>query len=296
MKPNKLKINIFLPLFLVLLTVGVFAQTAPQEKSATVFGARIRYLEAGDPAKPKVILLHGLGASADSWQSNPAASNIAALAAQFHVIAPDQIGFGKSDKPLLKYRVGTYADFLDKFMSELKIEKASLVGNSLGGWIAGLMAIKYPNRVEKIVLADAAGIVPANFNTDEIYQLNNSTRDEIRANLKRIFFNPLFHNEALVDQFMTARITANDGYTINSLIESIKRREDFLNERLGEIKKPTLIIWGKQDGLLPVADADIFHKGITGSQIIIFDNCGHVPQFEKAADFNREVLKFLENK
>ena len=240
-------------IWLCLSNWAIFAQTAaPQEKTATVFGAKIRYLEAGDAAKPTVILLHGLGANADSWQ-NPFASNIAALAANYHVIAPDQIGFGKSDKPLLKYRVATYVDFLDKFMSELKIEKAHLVGNSMGGWIAGFMAIKYPNRVEKIVLADAAGILPANVDANQIYQLNNSTRDEVRANLKLIFATPaLQNNEALVDQFMTQRVLTNDGYTINSLIESIKRKEDFLNDRLGEIKKPTLIIWGKQDGLLPV--------------------------------------------
>ena len=276
-------------LLLILLLCGAAAGQAPQEKSVTVFGAKINYVEAGDPAKPKVILLHGLGGSVATW-----ATNTGAIAQSYHVIALDQVGFGKSDKPALKYRVGTYADFLDKFMSELKIEKASLVGNSMGGWVAGLMAIKYPNRVEKIVLADAAGIVPANISEAQIYQLNNSTRDEIRANMKLIFANPLFqNNEALVDQFMTARVTAGDGATINSLIESIKRREDFLNDRLAEIKKPTLIIWGKQDGLLPVADAYTFNKGIAGSELAIFDQCGHVPQFEKAADFNKAVLAFL---
>ena len=278
---------------IVLLTLifafAAFAQTAPSEKTVTVFGAKIRYLEAGDAAKPTVILLHGLGAQAESWQFN-----IAPLAANYHVIAPDQIGFGKSDKPLLKYRVGTYADFLDKFMSELKIEKASLVGNSMGGWVASLMAIKYPNRVGKIVLADAAGLAPPTIDLDRIYQLNNSTRDEIRANLKLIFATPaLQNNEAFVDQFMTQRVTTNDGYTINSLIESIKRREDFLDARLGEIKKPTLIIWGKQDGLLPLSDGEKFNKGIAKSEFVVFDNCGHVPQFEKAMDFNKKVLEFL---
>lgn len=278
-------------LFLIALSSLVFAQTtAPQEKTAIVFGANIRYLEAGDAAKPTVILLHGLGAQAESWQFN-----ISSLAANFHVIAPDQIGFGKSDKPFLKYRVGTYVDFLDKFMSELKIEKASLVGNSMGGWVAGLFAIKYPSKVEKIVLADASGLAPKEIDFDRIYQLNNSTRDEIRANLKLIFANPMYaNNEALVDQFMTQRIAANDGFTIDSLIESIKRREDFLNARLGEIKKPTLIIWGKQDGLIPVADAETFNKGIANSQLVVFDNCGHVPQVEKAADFNKTVLEFLQ--
>ena len=101
-------------------------------------------------------------------------------------------------------------------------------------------------------------------------------------------------NEALVDQFMTARVLVNDGNTINSLIESIKRKEDFLDEKLGEIKKPTLIIWGNQDGLLHLSDGEKFNKGIANSQIIIFDQCGHVPQVEKAIDFNREVLKFLQ--
>ncbi len=262
---------------------------APQERSVTVFGAKINYVEAGDPAKPKVILLHGLGGSLANW-----ATNTGALAQSYHVIALDQVGFGKSDKPNLKYRVGTYVDFLDKFMAELKIEKASLVGNSMGGWVAGLMAIKYPNRVEKIVLADAAGIVPDNISEAQIYQLNNSTRDEIRTNMKLIFANPVLqNNEALVDQFMTARVMAHDGGTINSLIESIKRKEDYLNTRLAEIKKPTLIIWGKQDGLLPVADAYTLNKGITGSELVVFDQCGHVPQFEKAADFNKKVLEFL---
>ena len=117
--------------WIVFVSFSIFAQVA-QEKSATVFGAKIRYLEAGDAAKPTVILLHGLGGQAEGWRLN-----IAVLSQNYRVIAPDQIGFGKSDKPLLKYRVGTYADFLDKFMSELKIEKASLVGNSMGGWVAG---------------------------------------------------------------------------------------------------------------------------------------------------------------
>ena len=280
---------IFAKLLVLILALAASAQTAAQEKTVAVFGAKIRYLEAGDQTKPTVILLHGLGAQADSWQLN-----VAALTPNFHVIAPDQIGFGKSDKPFLKYRVGTYADFLDKMMAELKIERASLVGNSLGGWVAALTAIKYPNRVEKIVIADAAGLAPPAIDFERIYQLNSSTRDEIRANLKLIFFNPMLqNNEMLVDQFMAQRILTNDGYTISALIESIRRKEDFLDNRLGEIKKPTLIIWGRQDGLLPLADGEKFNKGIKGSEFAVFDNCGHVPQFEKAADFNKRISEFL---
>jgi pimeloyl-ACP methyl ester carboxylesterase len=269
---------------------SVSAQTAPQEKSANVFGAKIYYQEAGDATKPKVILLHGLGADTASWFLN-----VAALSAKYHVIVPDQIGFGKSDKPLLKYRVATYVDFLDKFMAELKIEKATLVGNSLGGWVAAWTAIKYPNRVEKIVLVDAAGLKPETVDLKLIYSLNFSTREEIRALSKLVFYDQSFvNNETFIEQSMRKRVLAGDGYTINSLIESIRRDEDFLDGQLAKIQKPTLIIWGKQDGLLKLADGERFNKEITGSQLVVFDQCGHVPQVEKAAEFNAAVLKFLE--
>ena len=283
-----MRISLKLAAALFVFAITAIAQ-APQEKTVTVFGAKINYIEAGDPAKPKVILLHGLGGNVANW-----AFTVPALAANYHVIAVDQIGFGKSDRVMLKYRVGTYVDFLDKFMSELKIEKASLVGNSLGGWVAALTAMKYPNRVDKIVLADAAGLKPAAVDLAQIYSLNYSTRDEVRQLVKLVFYNQTFFgSDVFIEQSMALRVAANDGYTINSLIESIKRDEDFLNGRLGEIRKPTLIIWGKQDGLLKVADGEQFKREIAGSELIVFDQCGHVPMVEKAADFNKAVLAFL---
>ncbi|MEO8042375.1 MAG: alpha/beta fold hydrolase, partial [Acidobacteriota bacterium] len=216
MKTSK---QIFIGLTLFLLSVCSAAAQAQQEKTVSVFGAKINYVEAGDPAKPTVILLHGLGGNLQNW-----VFTIPALATNFHVIAPDQIGFGKSDRVMLKYRVGTYVDFLDKFMSELKIEKASLVGNSLGGWVAAMTAMKYPNRVEKIVLADAAGLKPAEVDLSQIYALNYSTRDEVKQLVKLIFYNQaLFGSDAFIEQSMNLRVAANDGYTINSLTESIKR-------------------------------------------------------------------------
>jgi pimeloyl-ACP methyl ester carboxylesterase len=278
--------------FLILIFSFAALAQAAQEKTAIVFGAKIYYLEAGDAKNPTIVLLHGLGADTESWQFN-----IAALAAKYHVVAPDQIGFGKSDKPFLKYRVGTYTDFLDKFLSELNIEKASLVGNSLGGWIAADFALKYPARVERIVLVDAAGLKLKQADLNRIYTLNYSTRDEIRALLKAVFYNQtIFGSEIFIDQSLDKRVETGDGYTINSLIESIKRNEDFLNGRLGAIKQPTLIVWGRQDGLLPLADAQIFKSQIANSQLVVFDKCGHAPQVEKAIEFNAAVLKFLNNK
>src|SRR5215470_5764268 len=122
-------------------TAVVDAQTGSKE--VLVFGQKIQYVEAG--SGPTVILLHGLGGSSQVWNFN-----IGPLAEKYHVVVPDQIGFGKSDKPLVNYRIRTYVDFLDQFCKQLKIEKATLVGNSMGGWIAATFAAAFPDRVDKL--------------------------------------------------------------------------------------------------------------------------------------------------
>jgi pimeloyl-ACP methyl ester carboxylesterase len=265
-------------------------QTTPiqSEGTATIYGVKIHYVEAG--SGPVVVLLHGLGGNTTNW-----AFNIPALAQKYRVIVPDQIGFGKSDKPLINYRIATYVDFLDAFLKELKIERATLVGNSMGGWVAAAYTLAHPEKVERIILVDAAGFSFAKgFDTGQLIKLNPSTREGMKELVSRVFYNKMiFMSDAFVDSSMQARINAGDGHTIRSITESIIRREDFLDNRLSVIKQPALIIWGREDGLLPLADAERFKKEIPNSQLIIFDQCGHVPQVEKAADFNAAVLKFM---
>ena len=260
----------------------------PPSKETTVFGQKIHYVDVG--TGPVVVLLHGLGGNSSNW-----AFNIAALSAKFRVIAPDQIGFGRSDKPLINYRVQTYADFLDKFLDAVGVERASLVGNSMGGWIAALYALKYPKRVERIVLADAAGFAPPKeLDLSTLSGLNPSTREQTRYLLNLVFSNPLLKSDANVDATLAARISAGDGYTIQSLVESIFRNEDMLDGKLAGIKQPTLIIWGREDGLTPLArEGEQFKREMPSAQFVVFEQCGHVPQVEKAAEFNAAVLKFL---
>jgi pimeloyl-ACP methyl ester carboxylesterase len=272
----------------VAFTPAVAATQLPPLKEAVVFGQKIQYVDVG--SGPVVVLLHGLGGNSSNW-----AFNFAALSAKFRVIAPDQIGFGRSDKPLINYRVGTYADFLDKFLEGLNVEHASLVGNSMGGWVAALYAIKYPKRVERIVLVDAAGFAPPKeFDLSTLSGLNPSTREQARYLAGLVFFNPIFKTDAAVDATLAARISAGDGYTIQSLVESIYRNEDMLDGKLSAVKQPTLIIWGKDDGLLPLAsDGEKYKREMPSAQFVVFEQCGHVPQVEKAAEFNAAVLKFL---
>lgn len=265
--------------------------TAPTraDKEVTIYGQKIRYIESG--SGPVVILLHGLGGNAMNWTLN-----IAPLAEKYRVIVPDQVGFGRSDKPFINYRVGTYVDFLDKLYAELKIERATLVGNSMGGWVAALYAIQHPARVERLVLVDAAGFAPPkDFDVKQLSALNPSTREGMRRLSALVFYNQeVFGSDAAIDFMLTQRLTAGDGHTIQSLVESINRREDMLDNRLAAIKQRTLIIWGREDGLTPLAEyGERFKREIQGAQLVVFDKCGHVPQVEKAAEFNRELLKFL---
>jgi len=236
-----------------------------------------------------VILLHGLGGSTQAWQFN-----IGPLAEKFHVVVPDQIGFGKSDKPLVNYRIRTYVDFLDQFCKQLKIERATLVGNSMGGWIAAMFTATFPDRVEKLVLVDAAGYAPPkDLDMRTLFALNPTTRQGMKLLTSKVFFNKAFQTDAVIEQAIAARLAAGDGYTINSITDSIIRGEDFLDDIVKTIKRPTLIIWGRQDGLVSLAEGEHFNKDIAGSKMIVIDDCGHLPNVEKPGEFNAAVLKFL---
>jgi pimeloyl-ACP methyl ester carboxylesterase len=291
-KDAKKNITLRLCAFALILCASLttFASQAPVEKEVLVFGQKIHYLEAG--SGPTIILLHGLGGSARGWQPN-----IGPLAEKFHVVALDQIGFGKSDKPLTNYRIRTYVDFLDQFCKQLKIERASLVGSSMGGWIGVLFTAAFPDRVDKLVLVDAAGYAPPKDIDPRIfYALNPTTREGMKLLTAKVFYNKFFQTDAAIDASMAARLAAGDGYTIKSITESIIRGEDFLDETVKTIKHPTLIIWGREDGLTPLADGQRFSKDITGSKLVVFDQCGHVPNFEKPAEFNTAVINFLSAK
>jgi 2-hydroxy-6-oxonona-2,4-dienedioate hydrolase len=277
---------------MVLAASAAFSQ-APQEKSVTVFGAKINYVEAGDPAKPKVILLHGLGGSIANW-----ALTTPALAQDYHVFVLDQVGFGKSDKPIVNYRVAMLVEFLDVFCKKLGVQKATLVGNSLGGWTAAAFTIAHPEKVDKLVLVDAAGYTSKRWGGPEMTKealaaLNPSTTEDLKRLFGLVFYNKAMLNDQIVEAQLANKFKRGDGYTINSFIESIVRGEDFLDGKTKAIKAPTLALWGKDDGLTPLGLGKAFVEDIPGAQLVVIENCGHVPQMEKAVEFNAALLKFL---
>ena len=264
------------------------APAGAADKFATIYGAKIHYLEAG--SGPAVILLHGLGGDVSNWFPV-----IGPLSEKYRVIVPDQIGFGRSDKPMINYRVGTLVDFLDALYKELKIERASLVGNSLGGWTATAFALAHPEKVERLALVDAAGFaLTGDVNPRALNGLSPATLEGAKQLLSLIFYNKqMFASDAAAGLMMTRRMMAGDGYTIQRFIDSIVNGEDVLDKKLSAIKQPTLIIWGREDLLTPLALGERFKKEINGSELLIIEKCGHVPQIEKAAEFNAALMKFL---
>jgi pimeloyl-ACP methyl ester carboxylesterase len=256
--------------------------TPPQEKTAVVYGLNIRYIEAGQG--PTVILLHGLGSVKEIW-----AANIGALSAKYHVYALDQIGFGHSDKPLLEYKISTFVDFLQAFMQSQNLSKATLVGNSLGGWIAIDFAARHPEMVDKLVLVDSAGLP---FGKPLTVDLNPASLEDMRTLLNSIFYDRKMVTEEFALQAFTNHVRNNDGYTIQRTLAGFAQNQ-FEDAKLSTIHAPTLVVWGRQDELIPVSSGEKLRNGIPGAKLVVFEQCGHVPQLEKPAEFNQALFDFL---
>jgi len=283
--------GLLLLILTALTAVGQAQSSAVADKEIEVFGQKIHYLEAG--SGPTVILLHGLGVDSSTW-----APTIPALAQRFHVYVPDQIGFGKSDKPMINYRVATLVDFLNEFCNKLSITRASLVGNSLGGWTAAAFTLAYPGKVDRLVLVDAAGYSPERMGTPKLSRepmlvLNPSTISEMRQTLSAVFYNKQLLTDDFVKQAFAGKLARGDGYTINMFIDSVLRNQDFIDGKAGAIKAPTLVVWGREDLLTPLAIGKAYAEDIRGSQLFVIDRCGHVPQLECIAAFNQAVVRFL---
>jgi len=278
----------------VALTAAAQPRAGAAAKDVTVLGFKLHYLEAGKGAP--VVLLHGLGGDGSRW-----APNIAPLAKDFHVFALDQIGFGQSDKPLANYHTGMLAEFLVDFLKAVNIPKASLVGNSMGAGVALYTAVHFPQVVDRIVLADgggfrAAGATASVEQTADALrrrQLQNSvTREETREFFKILFYDKSLVTDRMVDEQLAMRLRS--AFTITKMQEA-GGRGTLTESAVRAVKAPTLILWGKYDELANPVGADRLEQAIPGSRKIIIDNCGHMPQLEKAEEFNRLVREFLAN-
>ncbi|MFL6493509.1 MAG: alpha/beta fold hydrolase [Nitrososphaera sp.] len=264
-------------------------QSTPQ-KFTDVNGYRIRYLEDGPPDGKILILLHGIGASAERWSRV-----FPTLSRDYRVIAPDIIGFGYSDKPAVEYTMDFFIDFFRSFLDNLGISKASIIGSSLGGHVATEFAIRFPQMVEKLVLVSPAGMMRRSNPTLDRYIMAALYPEHQRVYeaFSEMVYDPNTVNQETVMDFLNRMSLSNAKYAFMSTLVGI-RYAPRLTGRLSSITAPTLLMWGENDTTIPLAEYAHQYNGIPNmKEVVVIKKCRHIPHVEKPVTFNRILLKFL---
>jgi pimeloyl-ACP methyl ester carboxylesterase len=271
-----------------------------------VEGLRIHCLMAGHADAPPVLLLHGGGY--DSARLSYKLS-IEPISQHYRVFAPDWPGYGESDKPRVRYSTEYYVDLLGHLLDALGLEKASLVGISMGGAISLGFSLRWPQRVQKLVLVDSHGLgkeVPGRVASyvmvrlpllnKLVWALLSRSRRMVRWSLQTTFYDPLAVTGSLVDEAVRAAKRPGAGRAWRTWqrneIECRGLHTNFV-DRLHTLTVPTLILHGAEDRYVPVSWAQRAHALIRDSGLYVFPRCGHWLTLEKPAEFNRAVLEFL---
>lgn len=260
-------------------------------------GVRTRYLAAGDEDKPLLILIHGTGGHSEAYSRN-----LAAHAEHFRTYAIDLVGHGWSDKPLLAYEIADYARHVIDVIKALGRSKAHISGESLGGWVAGWMAVHHPEWVDHVVLNTAGGWTAYPEVMERIRRLTTEavtdpSPERIRTRLEFLMHDRSKVNDDLVE--VRRAIYAQPGYPeimkrILCLQEmETRRRNMFSAEDSASIKAPTLVLWTSHDPTAAPQEGRKIAEAIPGARFEVMNECGHWPQFEDPQTFNRIHLDFL---
>ncbi|VVC05503.1 2-hydroxy-6-oxononadienedioate/2-hydroxy-6-oxononatrienedioate hydrolase [uncultured archaeon] len=259
-----------------------------QTKFADVWGYKIRYLEEGN-SKKTVILVHGLGGSAERWLKV-----MPLLSSKYRVIALDLIGFGHSDKPSIDYTIEFFAKFLSGFIDSLKINKTVLIGSSLGGQVAA-ECTSNNSTVEKLVLVAPSGSMKHSTPTIDAYMMAALYPN---LNSARIAFEMMSSSgrvdELTVNDFVTRMSAPNAKLAFISSVLSVKNSQ--IHDSLQKIKIPTLLLWGKDDKMIPIEYAQEFLGSISNCKFKELNGTGHLPHVESAEMFVQSVLEFLDSR
>ncbi|TDF82608.1 alpha/beta fold hydrolase [Pseudomonas sp. H9] len=262
----------------------------------------MHYNEAGEG--PVVIMVHGSGAGATGW-ANFHRNVDAFVDAGYRVILMDCPGFGKSDPVVTaEPRFVINARAIKALMDALDIDKAHLVGNSMGGGSALGFAVEYPERLGKMILMGSGGVGRTSLFTplpmEGIKLLFGVYRDPSMENLKKMLDVFVYDSSALTEELISLRhksILANPLHLENFLksVELSKFQMGDFSANLPDIKAPTLITWGRDDRFVPIDWSLKLLNGLPDARLHVFSQCGHWAQWEHADAFNRLVIDFLQH-
>ncbi len=267
------------------------------EKYVEAGGLRLCYQEFGQ-GEP-VIILPGLGTSIDFWQLN-----IPVLAEHFHVLAVDLPGFGKSEKPDASYDLTWITEQIIAFMDAKHIERADFIGGSMGGHLALLLALYYPERVDRVVIMGSSGMWPQ---PGPILDLALKTlwnqwlvTDFVRSQWPRIYWSlsnrrpPMTY--VLFEYQMALRADrqrfAPEGRACTRALRSIFYHS--CRAMLGEIRAPVLLVWGQDDSIHPVESAEYFADHLPHARLVVVPGSSHEVMIDDPELFNRQVTAFLQ--
>lgn len=266
-----------------------------------VQGRPVNVLDIGDG--PPVVFLHGLAGCWQNWLEN-----ITPLAADHRVIAIDFPGFGESPLPARPISVSGYARTVVEVLDALGIERAAIVGNSMGGFVGCEMAIRFAQRVERLVLVAGAGL--------SLRHMRHERKRGARARIENLLFFGLGRLARHTDLVLRSRrlrralllVVAHPDRLPGPLIaeqahgagkpgfdDALEAMTAYpIRDRLGEIACPTLIVWGEEDRLVPVRDAAEFEWLILDARKVIYPDTGHMVMLERPDRFNADVRAFIE--
>src|SRR6478735_3311974 len=269
----------------------------------TIHGYRRAFRIAG--SGPALLLIHGIGDNSATWNEV-----IPHLAKNFTVIAPDLLGHGRSDKPRADYSIAAYANGMRDLLSVLAIERATIVGHSLGGGVAAQFAYQFPDRCERLVLVGSGGVgrevspllrLAASPLADVALPALNlpgaGVAAELTTGLLRRIRHPLGHDSDEVRRVLGA---LPDGSARRAFVRTLRSAVDWRGQHVTMLDRcylaagmPTLLIWGAEDGIIPVSHAHLAHAAMPGSQLEVFEGAGHFPHHADPDRFVAAIEQFL---
>jgi pimeloyl-ACP methyl ester carboxylesterase len=267
-------------------------------------GQRVQFTIAG--RGPPVVLIHGVAGRASQWDQ------IVALLADAHtVLAPDLLGHGESAKPRGDYSLGAHASGIRDLLVGLDIERASIVGHSLGGGIAMQFAYQFPERCERLVLVSSGGL------GESVHPLLRAATLPGSEFVLPLVAHPRVLEVASLVPRALGRIGLRSGpdltemargyqslsnaearsafiHTLRSVIDPTGQRINGSDRLYLASKMPSLIIWGRRDRIIPVEHAQPAHEGMPGSRLEVFEQAGHFPQLDEPLRFARTLEDFFD--
>lgn len=262
----------------------------PAYQYIEVDGIRIRYARKGAADGTPVLFIHGYGGDLDNWLFN-----IDAVGEKAPVIALDLPGHGQSGIKLPGHSIAALAGFVASFMDAIEVKRAHLVGHSMGAAIAAQVALDAPQRVASLTLIGSAGL-GEDINSAYIEGFAGApSRRELKPVLELLFADPTLVNRQMIDDVLKYKRLDGVGELLVELGQALfggGKQSGLPGLKLGSgsADQRVLVIWGRNDQVIPVAQAD---NAPAGSKVEIFENAGHMVQMERASDVNRLIIRHI---